>query len=871
MVERGSKPPEREVEEAQSEAAPEISPETQRKLDSLVRGLRTGFPIPDLSFTREDFEHDLVKQELADAAVVALRDAVRDRRWLNGMLPLLKAHPFPEDTFSDPRVDRAVHDIILNELQPDHGTYLPAAADLARLLHVSPEVLTAPDIQERLRQRILKEAQSNTSYQTMRYVEDFPVSEEVLQLPDVQQAAERWMFVAFMGSRIQDAWKIAEGLRVPEERRAQIALGAIRDSIITGKPYAAMDVHERFPLDGEEVAEHVAQGAMNLLRRARFSEARQALDMFGVDVAVFRSEEGRQASAFGIVELYANDDQEAAERMVKEFAPSESELALAARETIIGLLHVRALEHVEKVLLRVPLPKKDLDDAYSQGMAFALENDMHPIAAELNRRLGYPDKTLTQCEELFGDFVTKEAYEHVVALSAYPDAAERINALRQELRAFTDECLSEEGPLPDRLSKSPVLAAHFKSLTRFVDAEWGSHDEEDFTRIVTAYRDARGEVEPLPEGLEPSAVLRIAKIDAEKAREYKPTKEAAARYEAFRAGTEEALRLVDEPERLAAFLAAAQAKRDELVEALRQKSPTLPPQARDAVLARITALESVDFTLQGDLQQPFATLARSKEFDHELRTMTLLASLRFRPEQIPAAREHVGRTAPRREDFSWALNFIDHITNKETLRQFFTDRAAADAFKKLLNVTALEDEMRRVQDVDTKGTMAMQFVPQRNLLTEFSGHIGDACWASAYRSILKEFPNISSLTMVTNPEDAKTRRLAGSALLIETDAQDGTPLLVIRGLNPQENIINQLSPKDFVDKLTRYLSPLAEKMGRKLAIVIDRRSGGAGTNRPVLFSHLEERRKTLTKLPLASAEDTTFNDYVITDDTYLIG
>ena len=152
---------------------------------------------------------------------------------------------------------------------------------------------------------------------------------------------------------------------------------------------------------------------------------------------------------------------------------------------------------------------------------------------------------------------------------------------------------------------------------------------------------------------------------------------------------------------------------------------------------------------------------------------------------------------------------------------------------------------------------------------EFSGHIADACWASKYGSMAEEFPNFSATIMVQN-RGTKNERLAGASMMIETTGEDGTPLLVIRGLNPIENVINGVQVEDFFDKFIDYAQKIADKTKRKLAIVIDDHSGGSATNRPALFDFLNKKRISLEQVKLDSTKGTTFNGYDITSDTYLL-
>jgi hypothetical protein len=152
---------------------------------------------------------------------------------------------------------------------------------------------------------------------------------------------------------------------------------------------------------------------------------------------------------------------------------------------------------------------------------------------------------------------------------------------------------------------------------------------------------------------------------------------------------------------------------------------------------------------------------------------------------------------------------------------------------------------------------------------EVSGSLADACWQDRNEDLIAlEHPNFTSVTFVQNPE-TKDERIAGACLLIESEAlEGGQPLLVIRGLNPLENVINRLSVEDFYQKFTEYCEGIAERGGRKLAIVIDDHSGGSATNRPALFQYLS--RLELRKVMLKFNQDTEFNGYVIANKTFLV-
>lgn len=282
---------------------------------------------------------------------------------------------------------------------------------------------------------------------------------------------------------------------------------------------------------------------------------------------------------------------------------------------------------------------------------------------------------------------------------------------------------------------------------------------------------------------------------------------------------------------------------------------------------RIKSLSQIEPRNLNKFQENIAEIYKFKEFHPLVRKAVFAWSLMKNKDQKDRIQNLFDRE-PDIDTVSTMLDFIDHITNQETFADYFTDKKAADNFSDIVNTRALQQDFAKAQNTDAVGTVPVQFVPQRNLLTEFSGHIADACWASKYNSILKSFPNFSSVIMMQDP-GGRNERLVGSAMLIETKDKKGNPLLVIRGLNPIENFINRFSIKDFYEKFTGYIKEIAAKNGRKVAIVIDDHSGGSGTNRPALFEYMNAQRENSKKVSLPN-KGTNFNGYDISDECIMV-
>lgn len=506
------------------------------------------------------------------------------------------------------------------------------------------------------------------------------------------------------------------------------------------------------------------------------------------------------------------------------------------------------------------------------------------LAMEVNRHFNGFDKTLNKTNDIFSGRATvnnfrmikgliegelsEEQRNELALLGVNKEGYEGIEQMREVFSELRKDAVFSEVPM-SLMRDSESFRSFYKSMVRYENSDWGEHTDDEFNKTVDYYAENKERFRRLPEVYKPSPVLLIDRINKDKQDSHQYSEGFLHRYAELVNSLQEARTLIDEEGGLTPVIDGIKNKCQEITDKTQEQLVSLSDaKARNFLQKRLEKLQALDFN-QPDLQKSLSILFDfKKEFSEELRQIVFWLSFKFNPEQQKRDLSQLETGQPKIEDVSWVLNFIDHITNKETFSQYFTDKKALKDFKKLLNVNALQEELTNAQDKPTRGKMKMQFVPARNLTTEFSGHIADACWASKYQSILEEYPDFISLNMVMNPGE-RSERLAGAAMLIEAKNSDGEPLLIIRGLNPQENIINQLSVKDFYKQLIDYLQPVAEAGGRKLAIVIDNECGHAATNRPVLFEYLAEDVEPKLHnavLDHESEEYTEFNNYDIQGD-----
>ena len=446
-----------------------------------------------------------------------------------------------------------------------------------------------------------------------------------------------------------------------------------------------------------------------------------------------------------------------------------------------------------------------------------------------------------------------------------------INQLRQSLNKFKSEILGQEFDAAI-LEESPFYRQYYKAYVRHTESEWGEHDEQSFEQIVATHNRLKreGRLRELPKEYAESGEVRVARVDREKQEAFQYSEQFLSRFGSLRESIAKALELFDQKRPLSHLVERAETKHAEILQTLKDKLAQLQhPKAVENLQKRIAMLEGLDLRSVKNFQGNFEVLSQFSELHEELRQLVFYYALHKNKDYRDPAKEVTHREKPQFDDVQWMINFIEHIVNEETWAKYFTDDRATKSFRKLTNVNALNEEFSRAQNQASSGTASMEFIPTRGLLMEFSGHIADACWASKYDSIAESFPNFSTVVLVQN-RGTKHERLAGAGMLIETESNNGTPLLVIRGLNPIENVINSLNVEDFYQKFTGYITQIAERAGRQPAIVIDDHSGGSASNRPALFQFLSEKKKALQRVKFATEEDTSFNGYNIVDCTYKV-
>ncbi len=490
---------------------------------------------------------------------------------------------------------------------------------------------------------------------------------------------------------------------------------------------------------------------------------------------------------------------------------------------------------------------------------------------------------------LIGDFT--KAYEYG-GIRIKEGGQKGIDQLTGELNKLRDRVLSGEVDI-DELESSAIKLGYFKQLVRYASSEWGSHDDGSLLILFKEVEFSREESRTAlidEQAYKQSDELQINKIDQKALDAFEITSDGKAQWKEIVKDAQFAIAvaferpqlmdglLTDIDVKVKAHIERLEGGREKLEHRLEQVPEDKQPKLQAKIESLNVEIAELRNTTREALMQSsqiirhLSVLSKYDDMKSPLRRALFTVTMMKYPNEQHRVYQlmSVSPDKVKLPDLEQMLEFVQHMTNQETWGKVAEAFDLQKGFNRVLEVGAINDNISRGKNIGSTGTRSIQFLPTRDALMELSGHIGDACWANSYHSIARQFPNFTSVMMVQKP-GTKDARFIGSALLIEAKDTNGDPILVIRGLNPIQNIIQQLDRQDFFDKFSGYAREIAEKRGMKLAVVIDGHAGGSATNRPALFAHMSEQLKPQLK-PIQLAEDpvTEFNGYNIENNTYLL-
>jgi hypothetical protein len=504
-------------------------------------------------------------------------------------------------------------------------------------------------------------------------------------------------------------------------------------------------------------------------------------------------------------------------------------------------------------------------------------------ALELNNKLSLQLSPIkNKAVELFGEFLSYDIFIEIKDLENGTIGAELnkigikksgeagLLELTEKIRELKSK-FAKHNPEELDFENSEFMTRYFLAYTGYQNSEYGDTDIESFLYLVKNVR--MGNFPPLRKGFKEVATYQIKKkerssrVDTSLYRQ-----DFLERFAIILEDIKSAKDGLKKTKPLSAIAEKIEEKKKEIIADLKVKIKKLKknPRAKTSLSNKIKDLEEINIRSIEDFQKNYTILASFKELESLLRQFVFSIGFIKNRRQLEKSVDDISVEAPTLDDTSWVENFVNHISNRETMAQYFTDKKAKKQFERTINPNVMEQIEILKNGQTTSGVVNMTFSTHRDLYTEISGQMGDACWASEYYLILKDFPNFSSIVM-TKDKGGKYEKIVGSSMLIETTASNGDDLLIIRGLNPRENTINSLDIESYFFAVVDYVKKLAENTGKKIAISIDDHSGGHTTNRPVLFNYISNLpAEKIEHVRLSDPQDSIFNDYNLQGDVYLL-
>lgn len=506
-------------------------------------------------------------------------------------------------------------------------------------------------------------------------------------------------------------------------------------------------------------------------------------------------------------------------------------------------------------------------------------------------------------QDLFGEYCSAEGYKlcHAIyhgephdlraLLNIETSGAAGIGQLKGHIHELKTSFIQPDDKALRLLYQSREIRSLFREFVRFDEAQYADNRKDEMLCNYVELQLTHPRAAVLPEGYEPSDMYAISYFESSEDSESLFTEDVESRYYRL-------LNILDTAiEQVGTYKLGTIPFESELniikgrivqrIDAMQSAHQNLLVSGKDEqaihLAGQIEALQSLyDSGLHSfeDLETKFDILARDSSIADALMTILTARALRFDPNISPEMRRERFKTIERivddlpDEPTIKGLSKMSELVNETILKNVyipeFKNNATRVMIRDLFSVKALELAVDQLQNNNPhKSSAQIQFVPSKGVLLELSGHIADACWAEKYERIADEFPNITAVIMARHYKKGLPR-LVGAMLLIETvEEQTGDPYVVIRGLNPIMNFINKVETDDFMDAVYDYTKKIAAARGRKLAITIDESHTAAGTNRPSIHEYTFARRNHMPQV-IVPENDTTFNDYEITDKVYAV-
>lgn len=236
-------------------------------------------------------------------------------------------------------------------------------------------------------------------------------------------------------------------------------------------------------------------------------------------------------------------------------------------------------------------------------------------------------------------------------------------------------------------------------------------------------------------------------------------------------------------------------------------------------------------------------------------------------------------TEPTLKGIQYIRDIIDnalkaHVLNEKEMKKSFKGdwKPSEKELKKMRKVFTSNKIKRVLRDLEgnlegVKEEITM--IPDRGFVGELAGYYSDACYTSM-SSMLQKWPNVIPCKFVREAKgkDAEEgeKEIIGAVLLIESVAEDGEPVLIVRANNPQDKFLNKLQGSSFCETVYDAAEKYAAKRGITRVLVASKE--GAESNREKIKTYVKDSKEGKEVVTLENS--VKFNNYDLKNSCYQV-
>lgn len=213
--------------------------------------------------------------------------------------------------------------------------------------------------------------------------------------------------------------------------------------------------------------------------------------------------------------------------------------------------------------------------------------------------------------------------------------------------------------------------------------------------------------------------------------------------------------------------------------------------------------------------------------------------------------------------------FVNEYIGNHALKELDLTEKQKKSLLNTFNMKPLLQDLQNFNNSSSYEEKTLRLYPTRGILGEFTGDLGDVCTVME-KDVMRNYPEMVAVTIVE--EHGQSMQSNGSILVIRNSI-NGVPAIVLRALNPRQDIFDSgVTGDSFLKQSIKFLERIADRMAleeglEKVIIVAPGADSGAFSNRVSLIqSHPNYFNKTTHSLDTPII----FNGHDITHDIYVL-